>query len=134
MLSQMKGFGPVTQNALLSICGDIDRCFDMDYAELVSMDKANLLGPKRIGSFVVQRQDNDLCSYAEKVFLSLEPSGTGVVLSGDDNYPDRFRNIKDMPVILYIKGNLRINEFEHSAGREGVQGQAGKMQLILRQL
>ena len=109
----MKGFGPVSQNALLDICGDIDSCFCADYAELMRDDGRKLLGQKRIKSFVLQREDDRLWNLAEGILQSLELSGMDAVTAEDPAYPERFRNIKDMPIILYIRGELRINEFKN---------------------
>ena len=39
----------------------------------------------------------------------------------DSEYPERFRNIKDIPVILYIKGKLKINDFNNSIGIVGAR-------------
>lgn len=120
-LSQIKGFGPVTQNALLDICGDIDSCFCVDFAGMMSRDGMKRLGQKRIESFVYQREDSKLWNHAERILHSLELSGTAAVTSGDPAYPEKFRKIKDMPIILYIKGNLRINEFKNSIGIVGAR-------------
>ena len=117
----MKGFGPVTQNALLAVCGDIDSCFCAGCAELMSRDGMQLLGQKRIGSFVSQREDGRLWDLAERILQSLELSGMDAVTAEDPAYPERFRNIKDMPTILYIKGELRINEFKSSIGIVGAR-------------
>ena len=117
----MKGFGPVTQNALLDICGDIDPLFGMGYSELISSNSGNLLGQKRIKSFVLQREDDRLWNLAEGILQSLELSGMDAVTAGDPAYPKRFRNIKDMPILLYIKGELLINEFKNSVGIVGAR-------------
>ena len=117
----MKGFGPVSQNALLDICGDIDSCFCADYAELMRDDGRKLLGQKRIKSFVLQREDDRLWNLAEGILQSLELSGVDAVTAEDPAYPKRFRNIKDMPILLYIKGALLINEFNNSIGIVGAR-------------
>ena len=125
VLSQMKGLGPVTHNALLKICGDIAFCFEAQYDDLVNADS---LGPNkteivksRIESFIDQRDDRNLWVLAEEILRSSKTSGIKVITYEDIKFPERFRNIYDMPVVLYAKGKLRINEFNKSIGIVGAR-------------
>ena len=112
MMTQMKGIGPVTQNALLDVCGGIDRCFEVDYEDLVSSDEAKKIGGKRIGSFILQREDEDVRRRAEEIFKNSVSLGISIVTREDERFPVRFRNIDDMPIVVYAKGNLKINEYD----------------------
>ncbi len=123
MLSHIKGIGSVSQNALLDICGDIESCFEIGYEELVRADR-NLsvrIGEKRIGIFVSQRKAPDLRFRAEEIMKSSEDAGINIITRDDIRYPDRFRSISDMPVILFSKGELMINEFVSSVGIVGAR-------------
>lgn len=119
----MKGIGPVTQNALLNICGDIEVCFEAGYEELVYADKdASLgIGKKRIEMFVSHREDEALKCIAEEIQNVSKLLGIDIITRDDPSYPERFRNIPDMPILLYCKGKLRINEFDNSIGIVGAR-------------
>ena len=69
MLSQMKGIGPVTQNALLDLCEDIEKCYEAGYDELICADKdaGTGIGKKRIELFLSQRKDENLRCRAEEI-------------------------------------------------------------------
>lgn len=121
MLTQMKGLGPVTHNALLDICGGIDKCFSVDYDDLANSDAAKRIGLKRIGSFVLQREDKDIRRRAEEILDNSVSLGISIVTCEDECFPVRFRNINDVPVVLYAKGNMKINEFESSIGVVGAR-------------
>ena len=125
VLSQMKGLGPVSQNALLNICGDIGACFEADFDDLADVDslKSNEtgIGKSRLMSFAAQRKDKVLWTRAEEILRSSELSGIKVITYEDVEFPERFENIKDMPVVLYARGRLRINEFKNSIGIVGAR-------------
>ena len=125
VLSQMKDLGPVTHNALLNICGDIGACFETDFNDLVDVEllKSNEtgIGKSRLMSFTTQRKDEALWIRAEEILRSSELSGIKVITYEDIEFPKRFERIKDMPVVLYAKGKLRINEFKNSIGIVGAR-------------
>ncbi len=123
MLSQMQGIGAVTQNALLNICGNIEECFDADYEELVNTDKTarSGIGKKRIGLFTSQRKDSLLKYRSEQILKDSDLSGINIVTREDGLYPGRFRSIPDMPILLYCKGRLLINDFKTTIGIVGAR-------------
>ncbi len=123
MLSQMKGIGPVTQNALLNICGNIDKCFDAGYEELILADKAagTGIGKKRIELFISQREDPLLKCRSEQIMKDSDLAGIDIITREDALYPGRFRSIPDIPVLLYCKGRLRINDYKSSIGIVGAR-------------
>ena len=62
VMTQMKSIGPVTQNTLIDICGDIDSCFEISHEDLINADekhvsKGSRIGRERISSFIRQRED-----------------------------------------------------------------------------
>ena len=121
VLTRMKGLGPVTQNSLLSSCGDIQRCFEASSDDLISLSKIKQIGRSRIESFIVQRNDKNLWIQAEKILSSLEASGIKMIVYDDMEFPYRFKNLKDMPIVLYLKGMLVINGFRNSIGIIGAR-------------
>ncbi len=123
MLTLMKGLGPVAQNALLDICGNINDCFEASYDDLVCADEAKMkmIGKKKIGSFVFQRNDTGLRAQAKELLDISKSLGIHVVLREDRSFPERFMDIKDMPIVLYTKGCLKINDYDRSAGIVGAR-------------
>lgn len=125
-LTQIKGLGSMTQNGLINICRSIDACFEDTYEELIDKGKRqslkkSLISECRIRSFLTQRDDKNLWIFAEGILRLAEKSGITVIIREDAEYPDRYKNIDDMPVVLYSKGNLRINEFDKSIGVVGAR-------------
>ena len=120
-MTQMKGIGPITQHALLDVCGGIDKCFEVDYYDLTISDDAKKIGIKRIDSFIQQREDEKIRRCSEEIMNKSVDLGISIVTPEDEEFPVRFRDIDDMPVVLYAKGNLKINEFGNSIGVVGAR-------------
>lgn len=119
MLTLMKGIGPVTQNALVEICGSIETCFETGYDNFINADKLQMIGKKRIEKFINQRENSGIRIRAEEIIKKSAMSGINVITREDDSFPDRFKNIADMPVVLYAKGKLNINKSKKSIGVVG---------------
>ncbi|MBO6298505.1 MAG: hypothetical protein J6N53_06625 [Lachnospiraceae bacterium] len=102
VLSMMKGIGPVTQNALLDICGSIDQCFAADAEELLCRDLDDRLGRSRIRLFVSQRADKELWEQAEAVISDSMKKGIDITVREDSIFPRRFANIPDMLILLLL--------------------------------
>lgn len=132
MMTQMKGIGPVTQNAILEVCGGIDKCFEVDPDDLAGCEYSKKIGNKRISSFISQRKDGNIRRRAEEILSSAYESGVDIVVKEDVLFPDRFMNIEDIPVVLYTKGQLKINEYTDSIGVVGARRctQEGKKKAI----
>ena len=126
VFTQMIGLGPVTQNAMLRLCGGIKECFEAEYEDLIHADEMDPSGSSKIGnrklqSFIAQKNDGDLWIKAEEILRSSEKSRISVITCEDVEYPKRFIGLKDLPVVLYSKGSLRINDFKDSIGIVGAR-------------
>ena len=121
VLSMMKGIGTVTQNALLDVCGSIDQCFSVDAEEFLCRDMDDRLGRSRIRQFVSRRNDKELWSQAESTLEMAHRKGIDVILRDAEEFPQRFGGISDMPILLYTKGEMRINECAVSTGIVGAR-------------
>ncbi len=121
VLTQMKGLGPVSQKALLDICGDVEACFAAGCDDLIKAVEAGLIGRKRIESFINQRSDKKLWEQAEKILCSSELLDVNVVTYEDSDFPERFNGIRDVPIVLYSKGKLKINLYVKSVGIVGAR-------------
>lgn len=125
-LAEMKGFGPVSQNRLLSLAGGIDECFSMDVYELMQRDRErsrhHRIGEKRLQLFEELRQRRDEDNAPEiRIASRCSSEGIKVIMAFDPQYPERFRRLEEMPVVLYVKGELKINSFDRSVGIIGAR-------------
>lgn len=137
LLTLIPGFGVVSQNRLLKLCGDIDACFSMPTEEIFYLDcaaDADLkIGKRRLGIFLRERdsirREEDVYSFLDSCY----EGSISIVTYDACSYPDRYRSLPDKPLVLYIKGNLRINEYLHSAGIIGARrcSKEGKERAIL---
>ena len=89
MLTLMKGIGPVAQNALLDICGNVANCFDASYDDIICADDMKLVGKKKISLFALQRKDLDLRSRAEELLETSKTRGIDIVTREEGSFPDR---------------------------------------------
>ncbi len=122
ILTQIKGFGPVSQNALLDVCGGIENCFAADYYDLHERTNiAERIGKKRIEEFLIQRTDRKLRELAERILENTKGRGIKIILRESNLFPERFRGNSDMPILLYLRGSLLINDFQDSIGIVGAR-------------
>ena len=95
--------------------------FKADYDELINPDSMRRIGKRRLESFIRQREDKKLWIFAENILRSAKSSGITVVVRENRLFPERFRDIKDMPTVLYTKGKIAINEFSETIGIVGAR-------------
>ena len=131
-LTSMEGIGIVTQNRLLTICGDIRNCFSMDTAEILRADEVSRrtvesetgtagISKKRVEDFVRERNSDRTKETVDALLKSCEKADIQILTREDPPYPDRFRSLPEMPLLLYAKGDLRINTFKRSLGIIGAR-------------
>jgi len=131
-LTSMEGIGIVTQNRLLTICGDIRNCFSMDTAEILRADEVSRrtvesetgtagISKKRVEDFVRERNSDRTKETVDALLKSCEKADIQILTREDPPYPDRFRSLPEMPLLLYAKGDLRINTFKCSLGIIGAR-------------
>lgn len=121
MMTLMKGLGPVGQNRLLNACGgDIEKLFSLSEDELSGLMRKRA-GADSVRLFVSQRYSDTLLREAQAIEELAEKSGVSLVTRAMEEYPDRLRGIRDMPVLLYVKGEQKINEYPAAIGVVGVR-------------
>lgn len=135
-LTQIPGFGLISQRRLLDLCGGIDECFYMSGEEIERLDKAaepgKRVGKDRIDIFIRGRDNADTLENTAGIMDKCFFKGISVITSAEPEYPMRFTGFPDMPVVLYVLGNLKINCFERSVGIVGARrcSQLGKQGAI----
>ena len=121
MLTLMKGLGPVRQNLLLNACGgDMEMLFSLSEDELSGLMRTRT-GADCIRLFVSQRNNETLLKEARVIEATSEKAGVIPVTREMEAYPHRFRGIRDMPVLLYTRGGLKINAYTGSIGVVGAR-------------
>ena len=131
-LTSMEGIGIVTQNRLLTVCGGIRNCFSMDKAEILRADELSRrtvesetgtvgISKKRVEDFVRERNSDRTKETVDALLKSCEKADIQILTREDPPYPDRFRSLPEMPLLLYAKGDLRINTFKRSLGITGAR-------------
>lgn len=71
---------------------------------------------------VLQSSANAPClDRAKKVFENCLRNNITVCIFPDKEYPDRMRNIDDMPAVLYVRGRLKLNQYIHTCGIIGAR-------------
>ena len=121
IFSQIKGVGPVTQNAILDVCGDIKACFEVDGSRLMEHPGIEKVDRRRIETFLAMRHDEVLKSKAATIINNARRHRIELITCDDPRYPKRFEGIYNRPLIIYAKGNLKINEYTRSVGIVGAR-------------
>ena len=124
-LSNISGFGVVSQHRLLGLCGNIENCFSFRADELVEKDRmcaaGDRIGRKKLEIFLRSRNHLQDRKRAEVIIEECNGKGIDIITGDDAIYPYRFAGLPDMPVVLYAKGKLRINDFARSSGVIGAR-------------
>ena len=133
MLSIMNGLGPVFDNSIINICGDITACFSMSEEDILQCAAKSCIPKRKVKAFLEQKNDSFIRDSAEEILSRADASGIDIVTYEDIRYPERFKGLADVPVLLYVKGKLRINEYADSVGIVGARRctQEGKEKSII---
>ncbi|MDC7292998.1 DNA-protecting protein DprA [Butyrivibrio sp. DSM 10294] len=124
-MSFIPGFGCVSQHKLLEMCQGVRGAFLADGADIGGMtyrEARELPGfAKAFNAFVKGKEDETVMEKALEVLGRCRELGISVVTAGDEAYPRRFKGRLEMPIVLYTKGELRINEFDRAIGVIGAR-------------
>ena len=101
-LSFVPDVGPKTAKALLSKFKTAKDIFEAPLRELMTI---NGLTETRVKGF----RDPAVMEQTEREIEFAEQNGIQMLLIGTENYPKRFNNCDDPPVLLYYKGNADLN-------------------------
>jgi DNA processing protein len=97
------GIGPVLARRLVSLVGSVEGVF--------RERRGHLKRIPNVGEHVLSAlQDRRVFEQVDKELSFIERYGIRPVFYLDTNYPGRLRNCEDAPILLYIKGNLDIEE------------------------
>lgn len=137
-LSTMPGFGVLSQRKILKLCGSINNCFGMSKEEIIYKDnlsaKEYRIGANRLELFASYRENRQVSEKALRIIEECHEKRITIITSDDIRYPKRFCMLPDMPIVVYVKGDLRINEFTRSVGIVGARrcSREGKQRTVMQ--
>jgi len=102
-LHYIPGVGNFLIKQLVSYCGSAEQVFHYT--------KAKLLKVPGIGDVTAQSiTEGKARNLAEKEFRKAEKEDTRILFFTDKAYPVRLKPIDDAPSLLYVKGNINLNQ------------------------
>ena len=111
--TEIPGLGCVSQNKLLREFGGIRELFE-------GSQVVTRMG-KELRVFEAGKERSEVMERAQEILADCQKLGISVVTAEDKEYPARFRDLPDLPVVLYAKGALKINSFDRSIGIIGAR-------------
>ena len=120
----LPGWGVVSQNRLLRMCGSIESCYEKDLTDLLQLDekrKGGRIGEAKLRTFAENRCDDIFQEEAERIVTDCRKKNIQIITADDEEYPKCLKDLPDMPVVLYVAGALKINDFISSIGLVGAR-------------
>ena len=97
------GVGDFLLKQLVSYCGSADQVFKQSNAKLLKIPGIGAITAESIHRGKAFHQ-------AEKEFKKAATEDTQIFFFTDKAYPARLKNIEDAPSMLYVKGNINLNQ------------------------
>ena len=101
-LSTISGIGGATARKLLDSLGDVEAIFDAPDEELLAVP--------RITPDVVARLRRISLDTLEAELASLDDEGFQTLTWDDDEYPENLRPLHDAPPVLFVRGELLLED------------------------
>ncbi len=101
-LSMIPGIGGILARNLIAYAGSVEGLFQEPVSRLTKIPG--------IGEIIARRiKDPSVLSEADKEISFTRKHGIEIFFYLDGNYPERFKNCEDAPIIFYKKGNADLN-------------------------
>lgn len=95
--------GNVTAKRLIAYTGSIEGIF--------REKKQNLLKIPGIGEFLANKiVSNNILEKAEEEIKTIQKNKIKVLFYLDDHFPERLKHCEDAPILLFLKGDVNLNE------------------------
>ena len=95
-------FGPARIKLLLSYFGSAKKIWQAEKSKLIKLG----LGEQRTADFVKYREELN----CKKYFAKLEKLSIGCFTFSDKAYPPNLKDLPNAPIVLYIKGKLKVSD------------------------
>jgi DNA processing protein len=102
-LSITPGIGGILARNMVAYVGSVEGVFAESLKSLQKIPGIGEINAKRI-------KDGEVLVKAEKEIKFIEKNKIDVQFYTDKNFPRRLKTCVDAPIIIYIKGNLNLNE------------------------
>jgi DNA processing protein len=102
-LTMIPGIGDVLGKKLVALCGSAEAIFKEPVKYLRKLPRISDVVCKAVG-------DSRILERAEKEQIYVDQMGIRILFFQDHDYPRRFRQCLDSPVLLYYKGNANPNQ------------------------
>lgn len=103
-LNFVPNIGAVSVKNLVSYCGSVEALFKAKKKELTTVPG---IGEIRAQDFINGKKT--ALEKAEKEIRRLEGRNIDLIFYLDDNYPSKLKHYNDSPLILYAKGDMKID-------------------------
>lgn len=90
---------------LYNYFGDIEKAYNASLSDLSQIDGLNI---KKAETFLQKRDKTN----PDKVLNQIIERNLSFITFDDENYPYMLKNISDPPIVLYIKGDLKLCNLE----------------------
>lgn len=101
-LTMLPGVGPVLAKNLVAYCGSAEAVFQEKKQKLEKIPGIGKITAEKITSA-------DVLNKAEQEWNFTQKNDIGVLFYLDDSFPKRLENCADAPILLYTKGNVKLN-------------------------
>ena len=102
-LTQVEGVGPIVAKELLEFFGSAEALFNEAPRIVSSLRKYG----KKLAQAI---QCRSVVDCAEKELDYMAKEGISPLAITDDRYPHNLKNCTDAPIVLFVKGNGKLNE------------------------
>ena len=94
--------GPVLTKRLVAYCGSAENVFRAKRSGLARIPGIG----EKIAEYIITNRNLDV---ADKEIDFLEKNNISALFYLDEDYPERLKQCEDAPVVLYLRGNTRLN-------------------------
>jgi len=102
-ISLIPGVGTVTAKKLIAYAGSIEAVFNEPASKLEKIPG--------VGSFLAKKVTTPgIIEKAEKEFEYIQKKNIKALYYLDEDYPERLKHCPDAPIILFLQGNLNLNQ------------------------
>ncbi|SFC91582.1 DNA processing protein [Flexibacter flexilis DSM 6793] len=103
-LGFIAGIGDMLTRQLISYCGSAQGVFRQNKGQLMRIPNIGEV----LADSIISSRDGALKA-AETEIRKAENTGSQILFYTDDNYPERLKSIANAPTVLYLAGNVDLN-------------------------
>src|SRR3990167_4599062 len=113
-LGLVPGIGNITAKNLIAYCGTAENVFKIKKKHLLRI-------PGIVNKTVNELSLKEPLEIAEKELAFVQKNNVKLLFYTDEEYPIRLKDLYDGPYMLFLKGNVSINNFSKTVGIVGTR-------------